>query len=55
MFRALQGVGSRGWAVGALNPADVIDLMKIPSLYLARLNKILETFPVSVHTTAGCS
>jgi hypothetical protein len=51
--RALQGVGSRGYAVGALNPADLADLMKIPSPYLARLNRILETFPPSVHTTGG--
>ena len=51
--RALQGVGSRGKAVGALNPADFNDLLKIPSAYAARLLRILETFPPSVHTTNG--
>ena len=51
--RALQGVGSRAKAVGALNPADVTDLMKIPSVYLARLSRILITFPASVYTTGA--
>ena len=53
--RALQGVGSRGYAVGALNPADLVDLMKIPSQYNTRLQRILQTFPTSVHTTSGTS
>ena len=52
---ALQGVGTRGYAVGALNPADAVDLMKIPSVYNMRLQRILKTFPPSVHTTGGGS
>lgn len=51
--RALQGVGSRARAVGALNPADAIDYMKVPSIYLMRLTRILVTFPPSIHTTGG--
>lgn len=51
--RTLQGVGTRGRAVGALNPADLNDLMKIPSTYNTRLQRILETFPPSVWTTGG--
>lgn len=52
--RALQGVGSRGKAVGALNPGDIADdYLQIPTPYSMRLKRILKTFPVSVHTTTG--
>ncbi len=51
--RTLQGVGTRARAAGALNPGDAIDIMRIPSRYLARLTRILATFPPSVHTTGG--
>ena len=51
--RALQGVGSRGKAVGSLNPEDVNDLLKIPSAYNARLQPLLDTFPPSLFTTFG--
>ena len=51
--KALQGVGSRGKAIGALNPADMVDWLKIPSAYLGPLLSMRETLPPSVHTTGG--
>ena len=47
--RGLQGVGSRGYGWGGLAAADAKDWMNIPSAYLGRLLRILQTFPSSVH------
>ena len=51
--RSLDGVGSRSYAFGALNAQDAVDWQKIPSAYLGRLLRILQTFPASIHTTAA--
>ena len=51
--RSLQGVGSRSYGWGGLNAADAVDWFKIPSPYLGRLGRILQTMPASVHTTGG--
>lgn len=51
--RALQGVGSRSYGFGGLAAADAVDWLKIPSPYLGRLVRILQTLPASAHSTGG--
>ena len=51
--RSLQGVGSRSYGWGGLAAADAVDWLKIPSPYLGRLVRILQTFPASAHSTGG--
>jgi hypothetical protein len=51
--RSLDGVGSRHYATGQLAVQDAVDWLKIPSAYLGRLLRILQTFPTSCHTTAA--
>ena len=51
--RTLQGVGARTFGWGGLAAADAVDWMKVPSPYLGRLVRILQTFPSSVHASGG--
>lgn len=51
----LDGVGSKSYAVAALDPEDVGDMLKQKTPFLTELNEILKTFPPGIFVTGDGS